>query len=128
MSVAHILIADDEAQILELLEEELSSDGYSVSTARNGYETVLKALDKPVDLLIVDMVMPKLNGVEVITILKKVYPHLPIIAFTGHIGEGYMSETMSRGAVDCIKKPFRMAYLKDVVKNALDKAGAGGKV
>ena len=128
MSNAQILIADDEDQILELLEEEFSSEGYSVATAKNGYETVLKALDKPYDLLIIDMVMPKLNGLEVITLLKKIYPNRPIIAFTGHVGEGYMSETMSRGAVDCVKKPFRMAYLKEVAKNALSKAATGGKV
>lgn len=121
MNTPHILIADDELCIIALLEEEFSRDGYYVSTATDGYEAILKAVTKPCDLLIIDILMPKLNGIEAIAVIKKVFPNLPIIAITGHIGQGYMNATMRMGVVDCLKKPFHMPHLQEAVKYAINR-------
>lgn len=119
-----LMVVDDERDIVDLLQHEFTSEGYSVAVAGNGYEAILKALDTQFDLILIDMVMPKLNGVETIRILRKIYPNLPIVAFTGHVGQGYMSETMSLGVIDCVKKPFKLDYLREVIKNAIDKAAS----
>ncbi len=102
-----VLIADDEPDILEILNYNLSGEGYEVVTAKDGDEAIEKAkLTKP-DLIVLDMMMPKKNGVEVCGILraKPDFKHTLIIFLTALNDEGTQIKGLETGADDYISKP-----------------------
>ena len=107
-----ILIIDDNDEIIAALNDYLFKNGYLVVSASNGLEG-LKRLEMEggrVDLIITDLVMPHISGVGVISIAKKKYPHIPVIAITGW-GE-YPENLAAEAKADVvIEKPFELGYL-----------------
>jgi two-component system, OmpR family, alkaline phosphatase synthesis response regulator PhoP len=102
-----VLIADDEPDILEILKYNLSNEGYEVVTAKDGDEAIEKAkLTKP-DLIVLDMMMPKKNGVEVCSILRMqpAFKQTLIIFLTALNDEGTQIKGLETGADDYISKP-----------------------
>jgi two-component system, OmpR family, alkaline phosphatase synthesis response regulator PhoP len=102
-----VLIADDEPDILEILKYNLSNEGYEVVTAKDGDEAIEKAkLTKP-DLIVLDMMMPKKNGVEVCGILRARpdFKQTLIIFLTAMSDEGTQIKGLETGADDYINKP-----------------------
>jgi two-component system, OmpR family, alkaline phosphatase synthesis response regulator PhoP len=102
-----VLIADDEPDILEILKYNLSNEGYEVVTAKDGDEAIEKAkLTKP-DLIVLDMMMPKKNGVQVCEILraKPDFKQTLIIFLTAMSDEGTQIKGLETGADDYINKP-----------------------
>jgi two-component system, OmpR family, alkaline phosphatase synthesis response regulator PhoP len=102
-----VLIADDEPDILEILKYNLSNEGYEVITAKDGDEAIEKAkLTKP-DLIVLDMMMPKKNGVEVCQILRTMpaFKQTLIIFLTALKDEGTQIKGLETGADDYINKP-----------------------
>jgi two-component system, OmpR family, alkaline phosphatase synthesis response regulator PhoP len=102
-----VLIADDEPDILEILKYNLSNEGYEVVTAKDGDEAIEKAkLTKP-DLIVLDMMMPKKNGVQVCEILraKPDFKQTLIIFLTAMSDEGTQIKGLETGADDYISKP-----------------------
>jgi two-component system, OmpR family, alkaline phosphatase synthesis response regulator PhoP len=103
-----VLIADDEPDILEILKYNLSNEGYEVVTAKDGDEAIEKAkLTKP-DLIVLDMMMPKKNGVEVCEILraKPDFKQTLIIFLTARSDESTQIKGLETGADDYISKPI----------------------
>ena len=102
-----ILLADDEADVREFLRDELSDHHFYVNAVSNGAEAVIAALDDAYDLYILDMLMPGLDGIHTIKVLRKVTPRVPILGLTGYIGQGYMSQA-SAFDVNCLSKPIQI--------------------
>lgn len=114
-----ILLADDEKNFAEVLRSELEDSGYSVTLTRDGVEAVLKALDDKFDMALLDIMMPNLDGINAVKILKKIDPHLPVITFSGVAGSGDMASSIRVGAIRCLTKPFSVEQLIAEIKKAL---------
>jgi len=114
-----ILIIDDEDDIRELLSRELNKKGYSVSLAKDGLEGLKKAIDYYYDLVITDVRMPKVDGVDCIKILRTLNPKLLFIIITGFAIEEDLEKVLKAEAYPCIKKPFDLNELLKTVKESL---------
>ncbi|WP_432821510.1 response regulator transcription factor [Trichloromonas sp.] len=120
-----ILAIDDEADVLHLLEVKLTKAGYQVTTARDGEEGVAKALAERPDLMIVDVMMPKKDGYQVVAEVKaQLGPQAPVILLlTARGQEADVIKGLSGGADDYIIKPFSPRELIERVKVALIRKG-----
>ena len=116
-----ILVVDDEKSMREILEIFLENEGYSVSAANNG-ESAVEALRSDIfDLIISDMKMPKMGGLELLKNVKESSPDTIFVVMTAFGTTESAVEAMKLGAYDYIQKPFQMDDIRLVVKNALDK-------
>ncbi|MBA4416593.1 MAG: hypothetical protein C0392_01590 [Syntrophus sp. (in: bacteria)] len=117
-----ILIVDDNKELREILGEYLKDEGDSVEGANNGKEALAKYNKNPYDLIITDLNMPELTGIELIKeIVKKQDNTTEFIIITGYASLDTAIEAIKVGAFDYIVKPFRMEELRVVVKNVKDK-------
>jgi DNA-binding response OmpR family regulator len=116
-----ILIADDDEDIVTTLQFTLESEGYQCLTANDGKEALDKAKRENPDLIILDIMMPKINGYKVSRLLKfdKTYSHIPIIMLTARTQEKDKMLGDETGADMYITKPFEMNNLVDAVKDFL---------
>ncbi len=118
MDKTHILVVDDDPAILRLLCTNLKARGYEVSTAVDGEES-LTAMEKDfVDLIILDIMMPKLDGVEVCRRLRE-WSSVPIIVLSARGDEKDKVRCLELGADDYLTKPFGIAELMARIKTAL---------
>ncbi len=101
-----LLVADDDNEIRELLEFDLSHSGYSVDTAKDGEEALQKALTNNYDLILLDVMMPKMNGFDVCKNIRLSKPDLPILMLTAKGTITDKTEGFNSGADDYIVKPF----------------------
>src|SRR5690606_25228154 len=116
-----ILLVDDEPDILEIVSYNLSAEGYEVFTAKNGVEGVAKAKKKSPHLIIMDVMMPEMDGIEAVEQIRK-SPGLEetIIAFLTARGEDYSQVAgFDAGADDYITKPIKPKVLVSKVKALL---------
>lgn len=100
-----ILIADDDPQILRALRITLTAKGYEVLTAADGAEAVAVAADRSPDLLMLDLGMPRLDGIEVIHAVRG-WSRAPILVVSGRTGAADTIEALDAGADDYVTKPF----------------------
>jgi two-component system response regulator AtoC len=116
-----ILVADDDAGILGLLENFLTGEGYEFDAANSGEEALEKAKSNPPDLLLVDVYMPPgIDGIEVIKQLQAEKLQVPVIAFTAEGGSQMAIEAMQLGAYDYITKPFDLDELALTIKRLFE--------
>jgi signal transduction histidine kinase len=117
-----VLIADDNEALRALAREALTSQGYRVIVARNGQEAVdiLKANPKQIALALLDVAMPILNGREAYSQMRTVVPDLPVIFTSGHSAETASLESNILEGVTFLQKPYDLAFLYRIVRNALD--------
>jgi two-component system response regulator PilR (NtrC family) len=117
----NILVVDDEKSMREILEIFLTSEGYKVSVAENG-EKAIDAVKKDIyDLVITDMNMPKVGGLELLKNVKQLNPDTIVVIITAFGTTESAVEAMKMGSYDYIQKPFQMDDIRLVVKNALEK-------
>jgi len=118
-----ILIIDDEPQILMVSAARLKANGYAVVTALSGDQGFKKAKKEIPDLVLLDHVMPDMDGGEVLDLLKKdgVTKHIPVLMFTANVKEVKVGEAQMRGAEGCLFKPFTAKELLMKVKETLDR-------
>lgn len=118
-----ILIIEDEAAIRRVLGKILSeeSDTYKVEDAEDGLAGLEKIKNDDYDLILCDIKMPKMDGVEVLEAVKKIKPEIPIVMISGHGDLETAINTMRLGAFDYISKPPDLNRLLNTVRNALDK-------
>jgi DNA-binding response OmpR family regulator len=118
--VSRILIVDDHEDIRLLLRIELSSDGHQISEAGNGIEALAALESDPPDLVLLDIMMPILDGWEVLRRLDG-QPGPPILVLTGMASEAdrHVSELLRLGALDVIPKPFDPGWLLRLVEAVL---------
>jgi two-component system response regulator PilR (NtrC family) len=116
-----ILVVDDERSMREILEIFLKSEGYSVSVADNGKSALEVMKNDFFDLIITDMKMPKVGGLELLRNVKEISPDTVVVIITAFGTTESAVEAMKLGAYDYITKPFQMDDIRLVVKNALEK-------
>jgi DNA-binding NtrC family response regulator len=118
-----ILIVEDEAAIRRVLVKILSeeNDTYDVEEAEDGLEGIEKIKKEDYDLVLCDIKMPKMDGVEVLEAVKKIKPEIPIVMISGHGDLDTAVNTMRLGAFDYISKPPDLNRLLNTVRNALDR-------
>lgn len=117
-----VLIVDDEAQMRGLLAD-LLADDYHVITASNGLEALQLLEQGGAELIITDLVMPKMNGIDLVMALRRQYPALKIIAISGGGGItgrfDYLPVANLVGAARVIRKPFALAEMRTAVRELL---------
>ncbi|MFH0985122.1 MAG: response regulator [Candidatus Omnitrophota bacterium] len=120
--VKKILVIDDEDAILMLAASRLEANGYVVVTALSGKEGLEMARKEMPDLVLLDYVMPEMNGGEVLDRLKKDprTKHIPVVMFTADVKKVKVGEFQTRGAVSCLFKPFSPKLFLSKVEEALD--------
>ena len=115
-----ILVVDDEATITELIEVLLTGEGYEVATASNGTDGLEKVDAVNPDLIITDISMPDMEGVEFISRLRKRSISTPIIAMSGNaVGMNFLKATRLFGATETILKPFSTQEFIAAVRRSL---------
>ncbi|HEY8909610.1 MAG TPA: sigma-54 dependent transcriptional regulator [Desulfosporosinus sp.] len=114
-----ILVIDDEEQMCWALERALSHEDYQVVTATRGLQGIDLAKKTEPSLVILDLKMPDIDGIEVLIELKNINPNIPVIMITAHGTIDTAIEAMKIGATDYITKPFKLEELKVLVKQAL---------
>ena len=121
--MSKILVIEDEAAIRRVLTKILSeeSDTYQVEEAEDGLVGIEKIKNDDYDLILCDIKMPKMDGVEVLEAIKKIKPEIPVVMISGHGDLDTAVNTMRLGAFDYISKPPDLNRLLNTVRNALDK-------
>lgn len=109
---ARVLIVDDEPEAVELLQEFLVAKGYDVITAGDGAEAVRKVMDERPHLILLDVRMPKMDGLEVLRRVREIDKEVGVIMVTGVTEEEIGRQAMALGAFDYIVKPLDLPYLE----------------
>jgi len=116
-----ILVADDEQSMREFLDIMLKKEGYKVSLASNG-EEVINLIDNDLfDLVLLDIRMPKLDGISALKRIKSISPETIVIMITAYASADTAIKAMKEGAYDYITKPFKVEEIKLIIRNALEK-------
>ena len=121
--MARILVADDEVDLVRIVEQTLVRAGHAVVTASDGLEALQRLSLGDIDLLVIDMVMPNMNGLEAIKEIQKKYPKVKIVAISGGGPSGgpdnYLAVAKKLGAAHCLFKPFMLSELTSIVSDLL---------
>lgn len=116
-----ILIVDDEKGIRDLFAKVLSEEGYFVDTAKNGVEGLKKVKAQNFHLILIDLRMPKMSGVNAIIEMKQINPEAVFIVITGFPLERTVEKILKKGVYDCISKPFNLTKVLKKIKKALER-------
>ena len=118
---AVVLVADDDADILELVSFRLERAGYDVVSVRDGEEALKQAVELQPDLAVLDVMMPKLNGYEVTQEIRRsdATRAMPVILLTARVQDADITRGFDAGADDYIKKPFSPQELRARVQAVL---------
>ena len=110
-----ILVVDDEIEVVQLLKDFLTSKGYEVYTALNGAEALAWVKEVKPDIVLLDIIMPGIGGIDTLKEIKKIDPTTAVIMVTGLIDEELANKTIKLGAFDYIIKPINIDYLETCV-------------
>src|SRR5438045_6805500 len=116
---AHILIVDDDPRITDLLRRVLAYEGYSVATAASGNEALNRTLERPPDLIVLDIMLPGLDGLEVAQRLRAAGDNVPILMLTARDAVADRVKGLETGADDYLVKPLAAEALVARVKALL---------
>jgi nitrogen regulation protein NR(I) len=116
--VAHVLIVDDELNIRRVLAAMLKRDGYEVTAAADGEQALAVMARTPVQVVVTDLVMPRLDGLSLLRRVAADYPDVPVIVITAHGTVDSAVAALKAGAFDYITKPFAQDELKKVIAKA----------
>ena len=126
-----ILVVDDELTVCKSIRQVLVGNDYDVDMAQSGEEALSKEAEQPYDVLIVDLMMPGLSGMDLLRMLKARNPKARVIIVTGYPTMRNTLQAMQLGAVDFLPKPFLPTTLRTLVAAALaagddEPGGSGG--
>lgn len=111
-----ILIVDDEVEIVEELMDILSDEGYDILAAHNGVDAVDVVKNNRVSLILLDIKLPKMGGVETFKIIRKMNSKIPIIVITGSFTREKAEEILREGGKEVLYKPFSAEKLISIIK------------
>ncbi|MEZ4336432.1 MAG: response regulator [Sandaracinaceae bacterium] len=114
-TVPHILVVDDNVDLAENLAEALELAGASVDIAANGREALRRVEESAYDLVLTDMRMPEVSGLDLIRSLRAQDPATPVIVMTAYTKGSELDEARDRGALDILEKPIDLGALDDLV-------------
>lgn len=121
MSLGKILVVDDEESIREFFQIMLKREGYEVLCASQGAEALTLLKRHQVDLVISDIQMPEMSGMELLAQVKEIDPEIPMIMITAFGSTETAVEAMKLGAYDYLQKPFKLDEVKIIIRQALEK-------
>src|SRR2546428_13737548 len=119
--MANILIVDDELSMRQFLTHLFQRDGHSIRTAENGRQAMELLKEQPADVVISDVKMPDMGGIELLRAARELQPNIEIIMMTAFANEGTAHEAFLLGAFDFVHKPFDNDLLREKVARALQK-------
>ena len=119
--MAKILVIDDEKPIRNTLQEILEYEDHKVEIAADGFEGLEKAKESKYDIILCDIKMPNMDGIEVLEKLELVCPDVPVVMISGHGSVETAVEALKKGAYDFIEKPLELNRLLVTIRNALER-------
>jgi len=122
MTGGKVLVVDDEPSILELSWKVLAKEGYSITTAHSGCEALKRAKGEKFDLLVTDIIMPEMDGLELLQRLRELYPDIAAVIITGYGTMENAINSLKQGAQGFIVKPFTPDELKIALSQVLEKS------
>lgn len=114
----NVLLVDDEEEFVKALSERIQMRDHGSEIAFDGKQALKKIEDKRPDVMVLDLKMPGMDGLEVLRHVKKIYPGLPVIILSGHGTEKDEKEALRLGAFQYLKKPVKIETLLKHVNNA----------
>jgi CheY-like chemotaxis protein len=128
MAAGAILVVDDDIVVRNLVREVLTDRGYMVWTAENGVEALDLLQQVRPDLILLDIAMPRMDGIEALRRVRSHCPQVPVVMLTAYGDVETAGLALRQGAVDYVPKPFNVGYLERVVMLQLAQVapGAGG--
>jgi YesN/AraC family two-component response regulator len=116
-----ILIADDDAVCCEILRDAIQGEGVEIQLAADGTEALERIYEKPYDILITDLNMPRMDGLTLLRNARQWQPEILAIIISGYASLDSAIEAIHQGAYDYIQKPFKIEEIKVPVRNAIEK-------
>ena len=113
---AKILIVDDEKDFLDIMAERMDARGMEVSTATSAEDALKMVLKEPYDAVIMDLMMPEMDGFKALKLFKETRPDVPIILLTANVPEEKCIEAIKLGAMDVIEKPADLNLLTQKIE------------
>ena len=120
MDKPKVLIIDDEQDLCKLFERILTDDGYSVITAYNGIDGIKRNEEHHPDIIILDLKMPKIDGIETLRNIRKTDKDVIVIVLTGYGSVETIRNSVDLNVYEYISKPFNTDVIKKVIKEAFD--------
>ncbi|MCB0629375.1 MAG: sigma-54 dependent transcriptional regulator [Saprospiraceae bacterium] len=120
--MSKVLIVDDEQSIRRILRDILEFEKYEVEEAVNGMDCLVKLKQKKYDVLLLDIKMPKMDGMDTLDRIQEIAPETPVVMISGHANIDTAVEAVKKGAFDFISKPPDLNRLLITIRNALDKS------
>lgn len=114
-----VLVIEDHREQRELLRVGLQAAGHDVLTASHGHEALAYLNGHAVDLVVTDIFMPEMDGIEVIAELRRQFPRIKVLAMSGRPGVDYLTVAKELGAARILRKPFGMEQFLDAVNAAV---------
>ncbi len=113
-----VLLVDDEKEFLEIMSERMQARDIEVTTSTSALEAMDLIATESYDAVIMDFMMPEMNGIEALKAIKEKNPEMQIILLTGHATVEKTVEAMKAGAMDLVEKPADLDALSEKIKNA----------
>lgn len=124
MHGSSILVIDDDPDVLELVTDVLQDAGYETTTAADGEEAAQLLAWQTFDMVVSDIMLPRLNGMRLLERVRREHPRMPVVLISGYATHELADEAMRRGGAHILLKPFSPADLLDTVRAAVDGQGA----
>lgn len=124
MTTPRILMVDDELELISATAERLALRGFEVETATSGREALRRIVESTFSILLVDVKMPGMSGLDVLEEVKRSQPDLPVVLFTGHGSLAAAEMGLKHGAVDYILKPVNIDSMIETINKAISGKGS----
>lgn len=128
MEQFRVLLVDDEEEFVKTLSERLQLRDLDSHTALDGERALHVVQDDIPDVMVLDLKMPGIDGMEVLRRMKKQYPHVPVIILTGHGSDKDEEQARALGAFDYLQKPVNLEDLVEVLKKAYQSKVEGSQM
>ena len=115
-----ILVIDDELDVCNTLVKILSNEGYQMNASQNAKQGLELLESESPELILLDIMMPEIDGIEALRRIREVDKDIPVIMITGYGDLSTARESMKLGAFDYITKPFDLNFLKAIIRDALE--------
>jgi len=117
---ANILVVDDEQIVLNLVEDTLTDEGYTVTTTPSPHEAIELVKQQTFDFILTDIRMPEMNGIELVKEIHRISPTTGVIFMTGYANLDTAKQAIKEGAYDYIMKPFELAEIRQAISRAVE--------
>jgi len=120
-----ILIIDDERELCWAIEKSLQKDGYDVFSATDGLEGLNIFYEQKIDLVILDIKIGEINGLDILKQIRNVDPRVPVLVMTGYSTIEMAMKALDREATAYLTKPLKISRLRETIKEMLARSGEG---